>query len=184
MNVIVLGPPGSGKGTQAKKIAQHFQLTHVSSGQLLRAKAQEDTPKGKAIKEYLDTGELVPLDTVLALVDEALLNAKNGFVLDGTPRNLPQAEHLDWFFTQNNLQLDHVILLEIPDEEAIKRLLKRAQIEGRSDDNEITIRERFRIYHDDTQPVIDHYQKQGKLIRIDGRPDIETITTDILSRLK
>lgn len=181
MNLILLGPPGSGKGTQAKLLADHFGLTHISSGQLLRWEAQQNTPKGKLLKSILDSGELVPLDTVLELVQDKILNTKTGFILDGTPRNQPQAEHLDWFFQKNQIMLDKVVVLELNDEEAIQRILKRSKIEGRSDDNEETIRERFRIYHEDTEPVITHYEKQNKLIRIDGSPDIETIYANILT---
>lgn len=183
MNIIVLGPPGSGKGTQAKKIAQHFGLNHVSTGELLRLEAEKDTPKAKEILSYQKKGVLVPLEIVLEVTLPSLQASPSGFVLDGTPRNFQQAQRLNDFLAQKNIQIDRVILLELSDEEAISRLLKRAKLEGRSDDNEVTIRERFRVYHDDTEPVIALYEKQGKLLRIDGRPDIETIFQDILKKL-
>ncbi len=178
MNLIILGAPGSGKGTQAKLLADHFGLTHISSGQLLRQAAKTDP----ALQQILDSGELVPFGIVLKVILPSLKNA-SGFVLDGTPRNLTQAIQLDQFFKEQGIAINHAILLDLPDDEAVTRLLKRAKTENRPDDNEDTIRERLKIYNQTTIPVIDYYFKRNLLRRIDGRPDIETIFQDILRHL-
>ena len=182
MNLIILGSPGSGKGTQAKLLAQHFGLTHISSGQLLRAEAQKPTPQGQKIKQTLDSGDLVPFDMVLQVIQDKL-NSPNGFILDGTPRDLDQAKSLDLLLTKRGLSVDNVILLELSDDDSLTRLLKRAQTEKRSDDNATTIQERLHVYHFDTEPVIAHYESQNKLLRSDGRPDINTIFQDILTHI-
>lgn len=178
MNLIILGPPGSGKGTQAKLLAQRLGITHISSGALLRQAAQSD-PK---LQTVLDSGQLVEFPIVLSVIQPQLTDSK-GFILDGTPRNVEQAQYLDQFFQKKGVSIDRVILLELPDQDTVIRLLKRAQQENRTDDDQDTIMERIRIYHEQTQPVIQHYQAQGKLLRIDGSPDIQTILQDILSKL-
>lgn len=183
MNLIILGAPGSGKGTQAQLLAEKFNLVHLSSGQLLRTEAASGTPKGKLIADLLVTGALLPFETVLEVIEPALKSAKNGFVLDGTPRDIHQAEYLHHFFNENGIVLDKVIYLDIPVEEGVKRIMKRSQIEHRSDDNYDSIKKRMDIYHDETMPVIDFYQKNALLLKIDGTPDIQTIFKDIVNRL-
>ncbi|KKT51417.1 MAG: Adenylate kinase, partial [Candidatus Collierbacteria bacterium GW2011_GWB1_44_197] len=180
MNLIILGPQGSGKGTQAKLLAEKFGYVHVSSGSRLREFAKTGTPKGDLIADLLTTGELLPFDTVMEVIEPDLLGAKHGFILDGTPRDLMQAEYLDWYLGERKLKIDKVILLDIPREVSLDRLAKRAKIENRSDDTPDAIHARLDIFEHDTLPVIDHYRKQGKLIEIDGTPDVQTIFANIV----
>lgn len=185
MHLIILGAPGSGKGTQAKLICEKFNLNHISSGQLLRAEAQTESAKGKIIAKLIADGTLVPFETIIQVLEPVILHSVNnsGFILDGTPRDLHQAEYLDTFLTDKKISIDKVIYLNIPQEETLKRLLKRAETENRTDDNQETILHRLDIYDQETRPVIEHYQKQGKLLEIDGTPDIQTIFNDIVNKL-
>ncbi len=183
MNLIILGPQGSGKGTQAKLIAEKYGLTHLSSGELLRIEAESGSKKGKIIAKLLETGELLPFETVLDVLEPALKKSVSGFILDGTPRNVSQAEFLDSFLAERKINIDKVILLDIPREVSLDRLAKRAKLENRSDDTPEAINERLRLYHSKTVPVIEHYRKMGKLLEIDGRPDIDTIFKDICNKL-
>lgn len=183
MNLIILGAPGSGKGTQADLLAQKFNLTHLSSGQLLRAEASLASPKGKLIADLLTNGKLLPFETILDVLEPALLTAKTGFILDGTPRNLRQTEALDYLFAENKIQLTKVIYLDIPLEEGIKRILKRAEIEHRSDDNYDSAKKRMEVYQTETLPVIEYYKQKGLLLFIDGTPNIQTISKDIINQL-
>ncbi|KKT30455.1 MAG: Adenylate kinase [Candidatus Collierbacteria bacterium GW2011_GWC2_44_18] len=184
MNLIILGPQGSGKGTQAKLLAEKFGYVHVSSGSRLREFAKNGTPKGDLIADLLTTGELMPFDTVMEVIEPDLLGAKHGFILDGTPRNLMQAEYLEWFLKERGLSIDKVILLNIPREVSLDRLQKRAKIENRSDDTPEAIHARLDIYDNETIPVIEYFRKQDKLIEVDGTPDIQTIFLDIVSKLE
>lgn len=184
MNLIILGPQGCGKGTQARLLAEKLNLIHISSGDLLRREAEKRTEKGKILAEILNKGSLVPFDTVLELLEPAIKNADHGFIIDGTPRDLRQAEHLDWFLNQINKKIDYVIYLSLPREDSLERLLKRAKIENRSDDTPESINRRLDIYQKETTPVIDYYRNKNLLIEIDGRPDIDTIHQDILKKLQ
>lgn len=184
MNIIILGPQGSGKGTQAKLLADKFNLKHISSGQLLRQEAESGSPKGKLIAEIQSRGVLVPFETLTELLEPAIRSAANGFILDGTPRELSQAEYLDSFLKELGQRIDYVVYLHLTDEEAINRLKKRAEIENRSDDTPEGIRHRLDLFKKVTLPVIDYYRHQNLLIDIDGTPDIETIHLDILSKLQ
>jgi|CXWL01.1.fsa_nt_gi adenylate kinase len=183
MNLIILGPQGSGKGTQAKLLAEKFGLAHLSSGDLLRAEAASGTPKGKLIADLLAKGDLLPFETVLEVLEPAINNAKGGFILDGTPRDVKQAEYLDYFLGKIGVKIDRVIYLSLPVEDSLARLLKRAQIEHRSDDTPETIKHRLEVYETETSPVLDYYRAKDLVLEIDGRPDIQTIFKDILSRL-
>lgn len=185
MNLIILGAPGSGKGTQAKLIAEKFGLLHISSGELLRQEVESGSEKGRLIGELQKKGELVPFETIIDVVLEpAFQKAKDGFILDGTPREIRQAEYLDWFLKEKKLhQIDKVIYLAIPPKVSLERLLRRAQTEDRPDDNRETILERLDVFEKETTPVIDFYHQKGILIEIDGTPDIQTILKDIVNRL-
>ncbi len=183
MNLVILGPQGCGKGTQAKLLAQKLGLVHISSGELLRDEAASGTAKGLLIADLLAKGELVPFDTVLEVLEPALSSNTNGFVLDGTPRDLSQAEHLDWYLQKLSKQIDKVIFLVITREESVKRLLKRSTLENRSDDTLAGINRRLDLYHTVTAPVVNFYKDKGLLLEIDGSPDIETIHQDIMEKL-
>jgi len=184
MNLIILGPQGSGKGTQAKLIAQKYGLKHISTGELLRAETESGSEKGKIIDKILKTGELMTFETVVEVLEPALLSSTLGFILDGTPRDIKQAEYLDSLFNENNINIDKVILLDIPREESLARLQKRAEIEHRTDDTPEAINERLNIYEKSTTPIIESYRRQGKLLTIDGTPDIQTIFQDIIRKLE
>ena len=184
MNLIILGPQGSGKGTQAKLLSEKFGLKHVSSGDLLRAEAASGSEKGQLLKELLKTGQLIPFETVVELLEPVMKSAQSGFILDGTPRDLKQAEYLDWFLKENNIIIDKIILLNLPREESLSRLSKRAEIEHRTDDTPEAIEERLNTYEKNTLPVVENYRSQGKLLEIDGTPDIQTIFKDIVTKLE
>jgi adenylate kinase len=183
MNLIILGPQGSGKGTQAKLLAEKFGLTHVSSGSLLREFAKNDTEKGRLVADLLTTGELLPFDMVMEVTEPVITASPQGFILDGSPRDLMQAEYLDWFLDERKLKIDHVIFLDIPREESLLRLQKRALLESRSDDTPAAIHERLDIYDRETRPVIEYYRQKDLLLEIDGTGDIQKIFTDIVSKL-
>ena len=183
MNLIILGPQGSGKGTQAKLIAQKYGLTHISTGDLFRQEIASGSDFGKALKEIIDKGDLVPDELLFSTLEKAPLNEKNGFILDGTPRNQFQAEEFEKIVQKVNIHIDKVILIDVPRAESIKRLLKRAEIEHRADDNLEAINKRLDLYDTETKPVVDYYRHQGKIIDIDGTPDIDTIFKDICNKL-
>lgn len=183
MNLVILGPQGSGKGTQAKLIADRFNLKHISTGSLLREEAASGSPKGDLLATLLKSGELLPFATVIDVLEPIILQATSGFILDGTPRDLPQAEYLDEYLLEHKITIDQVLLLDIPREVSLDRLAKRAVIENRSDDTPAAIDERLAEYQAKTLPVVEYYQKQGKLITVDGTPNIQTIFASILSKL-
>jgi len=184
MNLIILGPQGSGKGTQAKLLAEKFGLRHISTGELLRAEAESGTEKGKIISKILESGELIPFETVIQVLEPALLSAKSGFILDGTPRDIKQLEYLDWLLKEKDINLDKIILLDIPREISLSRLSKRAEIEHRSDDTPEVINARLDIYGKNTLPVVEAYRERGKLLVVDGTPDIQTIFQDLVAKLE
>ncbi len=178
IRAVFLGPPGAGKGTQAVKIAKKHSLVHISTGDMLREAVKEGTELGKLAKSYMDKGELVPDDVIVGIIRERLSKEdvkKNGFILDGFPRTLPQAKALDNMLSELNMPLDKVIYLNVPDEEVIKRLLLR----GRADDREDVIKKRLQVYRKQTQPLIDYYKEKGILAEISGVGDIEEITRKI-----
>ena len=183
MNLIILGPQGSGKGTQAKLLAAKLKIKHISTGNLLRQAAKEETPKGQLIKSLLSKGTLIPFETTLEVLEPVLKTATQGFILDGMPRDLRQAEHLEWLLGQIKQSIDRVVYITLSKKSSYTRLLKRAQTEGRADDTIEAIEKRLEIYHNQTLPVIEFFKKQGNLIEVDGEPDIDTIHQNILSKL-
>jgi len=176
MYLMILGAPGSGKGTQGKLLAEHLKVPEVSTGELLRTAVKQGTPLGKQAKTYMDRGELVPDEIILALIRE-ILDAKGvrGMMMDGFPRNVPQAQAVDRLLGEKKARVDRVVLLDVSEDELIRRLLARAAKEGRSDDNLESIKTRLKVYHDQTQPLISYYEKQGVVRRVPGMGSVDDI---------
>jgi adenylate kinase len=177
-NLILFGPPGSGKGTQSEKIVNKFDLKHLSTGDLLRRELAEKTPLGLEAKSFMDKGQLVPDEVVIGMIDSSLdknPNAK-GFLFDGFPRTVAQAEALDKLLSLKKTEISKVLALEVSEEELIKRLLRRGETSGRSDDtNEDIIRNRLAVYNKDTAAVAEHYKALGKFEAIKGEGTVDEI---------
>lgn len=179
MRVVFLGPPGAGKGTQAKGFATDRGIPHVSTGDMLRAAVAAGTPLGQRAKEIIEAGELVPDDVMAGIVSDRVreADAEAGFALDGFPRTVAQAELLDADLSGRGLALDHVLLIEVETEEVVRRLLARAG--GRADDNPEVIRNRMGVYERSTMPLVAFYESRGLLRRVDGLGSVE----DVAARL-
>lgn len=180
MNIIIFGPPGAGKGTQAKLIAENSDLHHLSSGELSR-QMQKDKQMGEKIKHWLEKGQLIPNSIIINIVKKYIINNQDekGFIFDGYPRNLGQAKELDKFAKKNKTKIDLVINLKLSEEEALKRILKRGKISGRSDDNLKTTKNRLHIYKTRTEPILDYYRKRKILKEVDGKRTIKQIEKEI-----
>ncbi|HFE52364.1 MAG TPA: adenylate kinase [Bacteroidetes bacterium] len=212
MRLILLGPPGSGKGTQGAWLSSKYGIPAISTGDILREAVRRGTELGKKAKNYMDAGELVPDDVIIGLIEERLSESDcaKGFILDGFPRTVPQAEALEELMKRRNWPLDAVLSLEVPDEEIVRRSVNRrvcancgrvfnlitdpppadgkcpvcgGEIIQRDDDNEETVRARLRVYNEQTAPLKDYYEKRGKLIRVDGVGSIEEVRSRIAAAL-
>ena len=177
--LLFLGPPGAGKGTQAIKIAQKHGLLHLSTGDLLRNEVKAGTESGKQIELIMNNGQLVSDEIVLSIVEKQLIRQKNGWLLDGFPRNLPQANALESLLDKLKQPIELVLHIELADNVLIKRLLDR----GRADDNKETIIERLKIYREKTTPLIQHYSSLGILKSVEGDGDIDQIEKKIEENL-
>jgi adenylate kinase len=177
MRIVLLGAPGSGKGTQAALLVRELQLPHISTGELLRSAVKAGTELGKKAKAVMDRGELVSDDIMLGLIEERLSqpDAAAGFILDGYPRNLSQAEALDTLLVRLKQPVDEALQIDVDVEMVIDRIAKRAAEEGRSDDTEEVVRNRMKVYSDQTAPVADYYAKKGLLSRVLGEGSIEEV---------
>lgn len=179
LNIVLFGPPGAGKGTQAQFLIDKYQLVHLSTGDLFRKNIGEGTELGKLAKSYMDKGELVPDQVTVDMLKDAVESNKSGakgFIFDGYPRNTLQAEVLDTFLNEMQLPVTVALALEVEDEILVERILKRGETSGRSDDTSVeTIRERIRVYYENTAILKDYYQKQGKLAVVNGLGTIEEI---------
>lgn len=212
MKIIMLGAPGAGKGTQAKKIAEKYSIPHISTGDIFRANIKNNTELGQKAKTYMDKGELVPDELVVDLIMDRFKEADcaNGYVLDGFPRTIPQAEALDKALVANNEAVDFAINVEVPDENIINRMSGRRacvgcgatyhiqfnapKVEGvcdtcgeklilRDDDKPETVKNRLSVYHEQTQPLIDYYSKKGVLAEVDGTQAMDDVFNAIVNVL-
>lgn len=186
MNLLALGPQGSGKGTQAKRISAAHGIPHVSTGDMFRAAIAVGTELGRRVEPILTSGELVPDDLTVALIRERLSehDARDGFVLDGFPRNLAQAEALDEMLSDIGRSLDAVLFFDISDEVAVERIRGRAVEEGRDDDTPEGIARRLAIYHEQTEPVVERYRATGKLVPLHAERTVEQVSDEIEDALE
>lgn len=175
--LLLLGPPGAGKGTQAEHLVTELGVPQISTGDMLRAAAAAGTEVGLRAKAFMERGDLVPDEVVIGVARERLgaPDAKNGFVLDGFPRTTAQAEALDEILAEYGVRLERCIAIQVDEEELVGRLLKRAEIEGRADDNEATIRTRMRVYREQTAPLIEYYGARGVLVEVDGLGSVDEV---------
>ncbi|WP_128548454.1 adenylate kinase [Larkinella soli] len=187
LNLVLFGPPGAGKGTQSEKLIAKYRLVHLSTGDLLRSEIQAGTELGLRAKTLMDQGILVPDEVVIGMIDNKLRENQSaaGFIFDGFPRTVPQAQALDELLQQYNTQITVMVALVVDEEELTKRLLLRGQTSGRSDDqNEDLIRRRVKEYKDKTTPVANYYESQGKYKAVKGIGEIEEIFQTICEKIE
>jgi len=179
--ILLLGAPGAGKGTQGRLLAERLGLPKITTGDILRAAVQAGTPLGREAKRYMDEGKLVPDAVILGLIKDELSKpaAKDGAVFDGFPRTAAQAELVDRTLAERGQRLNHILLLDVSEEELVRRLQQRAGIEGRSDDTPEAIRTRLQVYQRDTAPLIAHFAQRGNVHRVPATGTIEDIATEI-----
>jgi len=185
MRLIIMGPPGAGKGTQAKFIAEHFKIPAISTGDIFRANVSEGTELGIEAKRYMDAGDYVPDEVTNLMVRNRIdePDAVSGFLLDGYPRTLAQVEELDGMIRFTGHRLDAVVCLTVDQDEIVSRLLQRAQVEGRADDTEEVIRRRQELYVEQTEPLIEVYGRRGIVVEIDGMGEVSEVTGRIFEAL-
>jgi adenylate kinase len=185
MQLVIMGPPGAGKGTQAKLIAEHYQIPAISTGDMFRAMKTADTPLARQVREIMESGGYVSDEITNAIVADRLGmdDCAPGFLLDGYPRTLQQVQTLDDYLADSKRPLSAVISLLADTEEVVARLLKRAVIDGRADDNEETIRVRLRVYAEQTEPLLEVYRSRGLLVEVDGLGEIPEVSERIFAAL-
>ena len=183
--ILIMGPPGAGKGTQARAIAGHFAVPAISTGDIFRAHVREQTALGMQAASYLDSGEYVPDEVTNAMVRERLgrPDCWRGFLLDGYPRTLDQVAALDAILAESGLTLDTVVSLQVDREELIRRLVSRAEVEQRTDDTEAVIRRRQELYAEQTAPLLAEYSSRGILVEVDGRGSVHKVAARIFEAL-
>ena len=183
-NIVIFGAPGSGKGTQSDLMIEHYGLEHISTGDVLRSQNKKGTELGNTAKGFIDNGQLIPdelMIDILASVYDSFGRSHKGVIFDGFPRTIPQAEALKKMLDERGDKVAAMIELDVPEDELMKRLIKRGQESGRADDNEETIKKRLVVYHQQTQPLIEWYKKEGLHHHIDGLGTLERIFADIKS---
>lgn len=186
LNIVLFGPPGAGKGTQSEKLIEKYNLVHLSTGDIFRANIKGETELGKLAKSYIDKGALVPDEVTIKLLASELDKHENptGFIFDGFPRTVAQAEALDKMLAEYNTSVSRMVALEVQENELITRLLERGKTSGRADDqNQETIANRIKVYNSETAPVADYYNQQGKLNTINGVGSIEEIFDNICASI-
>jgi adenylate kinase len=181
VHILILGAPGSGKGTQGRILAERLGLPKITTGDLLRAAMKDGTPLGLEAKKYYDEGKLVPDSIILGMIKEELARpeAKDGAILDGFPRTAGQAELVDRTLGQRGQRLNHILLLDVTDDELVRRMRARAQVEGRADDSPEAIATRLQVYQRDTAPLIAHYSQRGIVHRVPGTGTVDQIGGEI-----
>ncbi|MDN5756898.1 MAG: adenylate kinase [Micrococcaceae bacterium] len=184
--LLIIGPPGSGKGTQAARITEQLGIVAISTGDIFRANVKGGTPLGLEAKQYMDAGDYVPDSVTNRMVRDRLQqdDVAEGFLLDGYPRTAAQVDELDAILQENNTALDVVLQLTADSEELVARLLKRAEVEGRADDTEDVIRHRLDVYEKQTQVVVDRYLERGIVRHVDGLGDIDEVTQRVMAALE
>jgi adenylate kinase len=185
MNIILLGPPGCGKGTQGEILAKRAGILRVSTGDLLRDAAAKGTELGKRAKTFMDKGDLVPDDVIIGLLREVFGSpqASQGVMMDGFPRTVAQAEAVDQLLAERKRKVDKVLFFDVPDEELIKRIAGRAKAEGRADDNPESFKQRLVVYRQQTQPLVDFYRKRGNLVEIQSVGTIPEIAARVQAKV-
>lgn len=187
LNLVLFGAPGSGKGTQSAKLIDEYGLYHISTGDVLRNHIANGTELGKIADSFISKGQLIPDDLMIRILDDVLDKEaadKEGVVFDGFPRTVAQADALKELLKKRGTDLHAVIGLDVPEQELIDRLLKRGEISGRSDDNLETIQNRLNVYHNQTQPLRDYYEKEGKFIPVNGSGIVDEIFNDIANGIE
>ena len=185
MRLVFIGPPGAGKGTQCKRLVELLKIPHLSTGEMLRAVKRQETALSRWVASYIDAGKLAPDHLVMRIVAQRLQSEEcvNGALFDGFPRTIIQAQLLDDYLVEQGIKLDMALELKVVEEELIQRLLKRAQIDGRADDNYETIRERLHVFRTQTAPLTEYYESQGKLEQVDGMQSEELVFAAIKARV-
>jgi adenylate kinase len=185
MRIVLMGPPGAGKGTQAVKVADQLKVPHISTGEIFRANLADGTPMGLEAKRYMEAGEYVPDEITNSMVAARLAesDASNGFVLDGYPRTLAQVDELDGILAGLGTELDKVVEITADTDEVVARLLNRAQEQGRADDTEEVIRRRMDVYAEQTEPLVRVYAERGLLLKVDGMGSMDEVTARLLAAL-
>ncbi|RJU02661.1 adenylate kinase [Arthrobacter frigidicola] len=184
--MLIIGPPGSGKGTQAARISERLGVVAISTGDIFRDNVKRETPLGVEAKKYMDAGDFVPDSVTNNMVRDRLKadDVQDGFLLDGYPRTAAQVAELDDILAENSSSLDVVLQLTAEDEELVRRLLGRAALDGRSDDNQDVIRHRLRLYHEQTTPVVSQYAERGIVTQVNGIGTIDEVTERVMNALK
>jgi adenylate kinase len=185
MRLLIMGPPGAGKGTQAKLIAEHYQIPAISTGDIFRAMKNADTPLARQVRAIMESGGYVSDEITNEIVKDRLAQSdcQAGFLLDGYPRTLQQVQTLDDYLAETERPLNAVISLVADTEEVVARLLKRAEIEGRSDDNDETIRVRLQVYAEQTEPLLDVYRSRGLLVEVNGLGEVDEVSERVFAAL-
>jgi len=186
MRLILMGPPGAGKGTQAKVVADRFDIPAISTGDIFRQNVSDGTDLGVKAKQFMDSGEYVPDEITNLMVRNRIdePDAEPGFLLDGYPRTLQQVEELDGMIKFTGHQLDAVVCLVVDEDELVSRLVDRAETEGRSDDTEDVVRRRQEVYSEQTEPLIEVYRDRGLLVEVDGMGEVDEVSERILAALQ
>ncbi len=178
LNIVIFGPPGSGKGTQSENLIKTYNLAHISTGDLLRKEISTNTQLGYLAKQHIDKGELVPDEVIIGMIDsflERMDNGTKGVIFDGFPRTVDQAKALEDILKSYKTNVSVMLNLEVPEDELVTRLIERGKTSGRSDDNLETIKKRIEVYNTQTKPVMNFYKKEGKLANINGVGSIDDI---------